>query len=169
MSKAKLISIDTQRLFDVMKAKGWNQKRLADALSLNYQALNRRIKSGNLSNTDLLAIAHVLDVDPDFLKGNDAFSTYSNYLQWENHKKKETIIKDLFSLLGLPEECYYIIEEYGNVDELLADIGDNVVWPHVSRAQRKRKQKTKGSAGAEEKEAMMRDFIQKFLAGKPKQ
>ncbi len=169
MSKAKMFTIDTTRLLEVMKSKGWNRKRLAESLMLDYQSFCKRIKNGKLSHSDLYAIAHVLDVNPDFLKGEeDTFPTYSHYLQWENLKKKETIIKDLFSLLGIPEECYYIIDEYGNVDELLNDIRDIVVWDHISKAQLKRKQKTKGSASAEEEEAMMRDFIQKFLAGKPK-
>lgn len=82
MGITKMYSIDSARLKRRIAEKGLTQPKVAAALGIAYQALNRGINEGCLSDMKLKRICALLDTDIDYICG----ATDDDY-GYHQHKK----------------------------------------------------------------------------------
>lgn len=110
MSRAKVSKVSRERVKQALADKNMLQKELADNIGMNYQALNRALKNGRISERILDQIGLLLDVAPEYLAGHSGFipgapKNYWVHLAQNEQNAYATIIRAIWIRNGFyPDE-----------------------------------------------------------------
>ena len=90
-----MYDIDRQRLLSIMKHRKVTRHDIAVALNLNENTLNRTIRDGRLSESQLNAVSAYLDISSGFLNGSSPYPIpYMSYESIRLEKKNSDSYND---------------------------------------------------------------------------
>ena len=126
-----------QRVIEALKAEGRTQKEMAADLDITPEHLSRCLTKGKISKTWLIAIADYLDCSPAWLSSEEGGfdSTFFAYQRQQIIDDQESVLTNLFHLLGYSKDQYNLLTETDR-ENLKTDF-DLTIGYYVNKANRR--------------------------------